>query len=142
MKSLYRLLIACSMIMVSSCGPQKQIASEQLYASAWELEYITGPRIAFEGLYPDKKPQITFDKEEGKASGTNSCNGYSADFSIDGKSLKFGAPGPTTMMYCGEGEKVFLNTIKQIDSYRFTEEGKLELIQGDIAMMRFKKASK
>ncbi len=27
---------------------------------AWELNHISGPRIAFDGLYPDKKPQITF----------------------------------------------------------------------------------
>ncbi len=25
----------------------------------WELNYISGKRIAFEGLYPDKKPQIS-----------------------------------------------------------------------------------
>ena len=27
----------------------------------WELNYVAGPRIAFNGLYPNNKPTITFD---------------------------------------------------------------------------------
>src|SRR5690606_27494349 len=35
----------------------------------WELDYISGPRIAFAGLYPNKKPILTFDMAEGRVSG-------------------------------------------------------------------------
>lgn len=40
----------------------------------WELNYISGPRIAFDGLYPDKKPTIVFDSKENRVSGNSSCN--------------------------------------------------------------------
>lgn len=80
---------------------------------------------------------ISFDKENRKAQGTNSCNGYSADFSLDGNNISFGQPGPSTLMYCGEGEKVFLNMIQKIDAYEIDSDGKLVLKSNDVALMRF-----
>ncbi|HYH56091.1 MAG TPA: META domain-containing protein, partial [Anseongella sp.] len=71
----------------------------QLFDTTWELEYISGPRIAFEGLFPDKKPRISFDKTTSEVSGHNSCNGYSAKYTLNGPGISFGEPGPTTMMY-------------------------------------------
>jgi hypothetical protein len=41
-------------------------------------------------------------------------------------------------MYCGEGENHFRNIIRKVDGWRLTEEGKLELLLGDIPMMRFR----
>ncbi len=35
----------------------------------WELNYISGRKITFEGLYPDKKPAISFDMSNKKFSG-------------------------------------------------------------------------
>ena len=47
------------------------------------------------------------------------------------------------MMFCeGGGEQVFLKQIRQITSYSIDKDGKLNLIQGDIPMMRFKKVAK
>jgi len=44
------------------------VAPDQLSADTtkhlqgtWVLNYITGPRIAFDGLYPENKPQIQLD---------------------------------------------------------------------------------
>ncbi|MCB0458571.1 MAG: META domain-containing protein [Flavobacteriaceae bacterium] len=122
-----------------SCSSTKKLASEDLYNATWELEYISGPRIAFNGLFPDKKPQIAFNKETQKAEGNNSCNGYSADFTLNGDAISFGEPGPTTMMYCGEGEKVFLSTMKKINKYSIDTDGKLNLMIDNVSMMRFKK---
>ncbi|WP_243743916.1 META domain-containing protein [Tenacibaculum caenipelagi] len=113
--------------------------SKKLYESKWELEYISGPRIAFQGLYPDKKPQITFNKDSQKVEGNNSCNGYSASYTLDGESISFGEPTPTTMMFCGQGEQVFLNTIKKVNKFSIDTEGKLNLMINDVSMMRFKK---
>ena len=112
-----------------------------LYSSTWELEYLSGPRIAFEGLYPDKKPQITFNKDTKKVVGNNGCNGYNADYTLNGNSIYFGEPGPSTLMYCGEGETFFLNTIKKINSYSIDKDGKLNLMMNEVTMMRFKKAN-
>lgn len=133
------LLFFFAMALVDSCISSKSNA-EALYGPTWELDYITGPKIAFEGLFPNKKPQITFDKESGKVSGTDSCNGYSADFELDGSSISFGEPGPTTMMFCGGSERQFLEMMKKIDGFSFDGDGKLNLLMGEVPMMRFKKA--
>jgi len=131
-------------LLFASCSASKTDKSAgDLFGTTWELEYISGPRIAFEGLYPNKKPQITFDKKETKVFGNNGCNGYSAPYNLSGKSLTFGEPGPTTMMFCeGGGEQQFVQQMKKITSYSIDNDGKLILNEGDVAMMRFKKVAK
>jgi len=126
-------------LVMASCASSKKSDSDNLYSGTWEMEFISGPRIAFDGLYPDKKPQIAFNKETKKAEGNNSCNGYSADFTLEGDAISFGEPGPTTMMFCGKGESVFLTMMKKINKYSFDAEGKLNLMIDDVAMMRFHK---
>lgn len=132
-------LILFAFALAGSCGSSESNANA-LYGPTWELEYISGPRIAFEGLFPNKKPQISFDKESGKVSGTDSCNGYSADFELEGSSISFGEPGPTTMMFCGGSERQFLEMMKKVDGFSI-EGGKLNLLMGEVPMMRFKKTS-
>lgn len=121
-----------------SCASQKKVENENLYHTTWELEYITGPRISFNGLYPDKKPEISFNKATHEVSGNNSCNGYTANYNLTGNSISFDEPKITTMMYCGEGEEVFLNAMKEINKYGFDQDGKLKLMLDDVVMMRFK----
>lgn len=139
MKNNTLVFILSFFLMVVSCGPTKNMDDDKLYNATWELEYISGPRIAFEGLFPDKKPQISFNRETGKAEGNNSCNGYSADYTLSGSSISFGEPGPTTMMFCGQGEKQFLNMMQKVNAYSFDDQGKLNLLVGSVPMMRFKK---
>ncbi|WP_369995974.1 META domain-containing protein [Winogradskyella sp.] len=138
MKTTQLLLITFLSLAISSCASSKQ---DKLYDITWELEYITGPRIAFDGLYPDKKPKISFNKDTKKVSGNNSCNGYTADFTIEEDAISFGEPGPSTLMYCGEGEQVFLNIMEKINTYSFSEDGKLNLLMDDVVMMRFHKVT-
>lgn len=66
-------------LIFSSCATSKTADNTNISGKTWELEYLSGPRIAFAGLYPDKKPQITFSDSTKRVEGTNSCNGYSAD---------------------------------------------------------------
>ncbi|MBP0904971.1 META domain-containing protein [Mariniflexile gromovii] len=133
-------LIAILAVIITACGAKKNVDSNKLYNTTWELEYISGPRIAFNGLYPDKKPKITFDKITEQVTGNNSCNGYSANYKLNNDSIKIGEPGPTTMMFCGEGEKVFLNMMTKINTYSLDADGKLNLMIDEVPMMRFKKA--
>jgi len=133
------ILFFTAILLAVSCGGAKS-SVDALYGPTWELEYISGPRIAFEGLFPEKKPQITFDKASGKVTGTDSCNGYSADYELAENTIAFGDPGPTTMMFCGGSERQFLQMMKKIDGYSM-EDGKLTLLVGDIPMMRFKKVA-
>ncbi len=144
MKKYTLAVVSVLTLLFASCKTSKDTASAgNLFDATWELEYISGPRIAFEGLYPNKKPQLTFDQKETRVYGNNGCNGYSAPYTLNGKSLTFGEAGPTTMMFCdGGGEQVFLKQIKQITSYSIDKDGKLNLIQGDIPVMRFKKVAK
>lgn len=106
---------------------------------SWELNYISGPRIAFDGLYPNKKPVLVFDLPKSEVSGHTSCNPFSAPFTIDGQKISFG-DGRSTMMACeGIGEPTFLKTLKQVTSYAVSEDNVFTLIMGDVAMMRFVK---
>ncbi len=140
MNSNFRLVAFALVLIYSSCGTIKSTPEEALYGTTWELDYISGPRIAFEGLFPDKKPQITFNKETGEVSGTGSCNGYASKYTLNGKAISFGEQYPTTMMFCdGGGEAQFTQTIKKVDSYSIDSDGKLNLLVRDIPFLRFKK---
>lgn len=131
------LLLLVILSLAVSCTAGTAAKNDSLYADTWELEYITGPRITFAGLFPDRKPVIRFSKDPNIVTGNSGCNGYSTQYTMDGKQLTFAEPDLSTMMYCGDGENVFRKTMRQVDSYRMTD-GKLELLMGDTVMMRFK----
>ncbi|MEB0260690.1 MULTISPECIES: META domain-containing protein [unclassified Mucilaginibacter] len=142
MKNNALLFVSLVAIFVSSCSTVKNTkTTDNLSSATWELEYISGTRIAFEGLYPNKKPQITFNTTTNEVNGTSSCNGYMAKYTSNGKTISFGEPGPTTMMFCeGGGEQRFLQMIKKVDNYSIDNDGKLNLNIGEVPMMRFKKS--
>lgn len=137
MKNLTTFLYAIILLVLTACNTQK--TEEKLFGITWELEYISGPRISFEGLFPDKKPQITINKETMRVEGNNGCNGYSSNVTVNDNNISFGEPGPTTLMYCGEGETFFLNTIKKVNKFHIDEDGKLNLTIDEVPMMRFKR---
>ena len=108
----------------------------------WELNYITGPRITFDGLYPNKKPTINFNVKENRVSGNSSCNSFTGKLNVTGNKIDFTQPMVMTKMMCGDGqgEQVFMNTLEKITSYYITDDGKtLNFISGDVAMMKFTK---
>lgn len=104
----------------------------------WELDYISGAKIAFEGLFPNKKPTITFNLPETKATGNGGCNNFNVAFTIDGSKIKFNEPASTRMACPGNGEATFFETLKKVSQYS-VHENTLNLIMGDIAVMRFQK---
>ena len=108
----------------------------------WELNYVSGPKIAFDGLYPNKKPTINFNTKEKQVSGNNSCNSYTGKLNLTGDKIDFSQPMISTKMMCmdGKGEEVFMSTLSKVTSYTITDDGKtLNFISGDIATMRFTK---
>ena len=115
----------------------KEIAGQDLNGT-WELDYISGPRIAFEGLYPDKKPVITFNLPETRAHGNGSCNNFNLTFTIDGSNIKFNDPAATRMTCPGDGETTFFKILNTVTKYS-VNQNTLNLIMGDIAVMRFQK---
>lgn len=48
-------------------------------SGVWDLNYISGLRIAFDGLYPDKKPTISFNFSAMELDGNTTCNGFSSN---------------------------------------------------------------
>lgn len=126
---------------LGSCNPTKTSSNSAALEGTWELNYVTGPRIAFGGLYPDKKPAITFDLNKNSVSGSNSCNSYFGKLNVDGNTINFKQPMAVTKMFCpGEGEKVYMSTLQKIDSYSISKDGKtLNFIMDGIEMMRFEK---
>ncbi len=134
---------ALSFFLFIACNDSKKISSGsnalKLHGT-WQLNYITGPRIAFDGLYPDKKPTITFDVPGKHISGNTSCNSFSGPFNTDGAKISFSEPLATTKMACpGEGESVFLRTLGKINTYDVTEGYTLSFFTDGVASMRFTK---
>ena len=128
-------------VVLTSCKCTKNDSVSKLDGT-WELNYISGPRIAFDGLYPNKKPTIVFDSKESRVSGNSSCNSYNGKLSVDGNKIDFTQPMMMTKMMCldGQGEQTYISTLQKITSYDITDDGKtLNLISGDVAMMRFTK---
>lgn len=136
------ILVFISLILFScKC---KKIDSAAKLDGTWELNYIAGPKIAFDGLYPNKKPIITFNTKDNQVSGNNSCNSYTGKLAVNGNKIDFTQPMAVTKMMCPygqQGEQTYMNTLQKINSYNITDDGKtLNLISDDIAMMRFTKS--
>ena len=112
--------------------------NKQALSGTWELDYISGPRIAFDGLYPNRKPTMTFDATSSKVSGNSSCNNYNMTFKTSGNTINFG-PVMSTKMACeGNGEATFFSTLEKVNTYSISENT-LTFIMGDIAIMRFQR---
>ena len=143
MKKLFGLAFAF-LIVATSCTTMKPgtIGSSGLSQlnGSWELNYISGPRIAFNGLYPAKKPTINFDITQKKVSGHSSCNSFSGDLVADDTTVNFTGPMVSTKMACpGEGEATFFEMLKKVNTYSITNDTTLNFRMGDIAVMRFTK---
>lgn len=129
-------LISCN---IFKCKKSDTVAKLE---GNWELSYIAGPGITFDLLYPDKKPTINFKIKEIQVSGNTGCNSFTGKLNATENKLDFTQPMVMTRMMCGDGqgEQVFINTLKKTTSYKITDEGKtLIFVSGDIAMMRFTK---
>ncbi len=108
-------------------------------SGTWDLNYISGQRIAFDGLYPEKKPFVSFNFAQGVLSGNTTCNGFTSKYTVTGNTINF-ADALKTMMFCeGGGEEAFLNMLKKVNKYAITDENTLAFLIGDVAVMRFAK---
>lgn len=130
-----------TIVLIASCASSKISKDNILFSSNWELESIADGSSNIEQLFSTKVPSIKFDFSEKSVIGNNGCNGYSAEYVINGQSIKFGEPGPTTKMYCGEGEQLFLNAMKKIDAYKIGAGGKLILMEGSKEVLVFSHSS-
>jgi heat shock protein HslJ len=126
-------------IAIAKFAARQPATKEQLQLNGtWELTYISGPKIAFEGLFPNKKPTIIFDFPEPQAHGNGGCNGYSAKVTVDGNKISFG-DALSTMMACeGNGEPLYFKTLKTVTGYSI-EGNTLLMKMGDVMVLKFVK---
>lgn len=132
---------------MAACKTPKPAQSERIddappsqsLEGTWELNDISAPRVAFGELYPDRKPEITFDLAGKRVSGHTGCNSFNGPLAITGNKIDFSQPMAMTKKACmGEGEPVFLKTLSAVTTYSVTEGGRtLQFISGDMATMRF-----
>lgn len=106
---------------VSSVAPPKTVS---VLSGKWRLNYVTGPRISFEGLYPNNKPTLILDSSKLQASGNTGCNNFTGAIAIVGDSIHFKGIA-TTMANCtdgGQGETVFLGMLDKVSHYRVAKD--------------------
>ncbi len=137
----------CSLLfplLFAACGSSKRspdaaTTPPELTGGTWQLEYIAGASEPFVDLFPATKPALSFDASTTRVSGTDGCNGYSADYTLDRSQLSFGEPGPSTLVYCGAGEKMFREAMQRVDRAGSGKGGTLVLSEGEEAVLRFRK---
>lgn len=126
-------------------APTADAATPQtpILTGSWELDYIAGSPIAFQELYARKKPTIIFDTLNNLISGSTSCNNYVGKLRIKGNKIDFLDPLAITKMACldskANGENLFLENLKRVNTYAISADSTLNFIMGDIAIMRFTK---
>src|SRR6218665_3958733 len=76
MKKILTLVFLGSVLLSCNTTKSKKSDAVSKLEGTWELNYITGPRITFDGLFPNKKPTIIFNTKDNQVSGNNSCNTY------------------------------------------------------------------
>ncbi|HEY2583829.1 MAG TPA: META domain-containing protein [Mucilaginibacter sp.] len=125
-----------------ACTAKKAITTPDpsKLAGTWELNSITGSSTSFNELYPNKKPTIVFDLVTNKISGYTGCNSFNGPLNVDVNKINFTEAMATTRMFCqGQGENVFMETLKKVNTWSVSNDTTLNLIAGDIAVMRFSK---
>ncbi|NUY79447.1 META domain-containing protein [Flavobacterium sp. MAH-1] len=137
-----KLLIVLALALLASCKCKQpadpQFTKEGALDGNWMLEYVSGGDIS--GLYPGNPPSLFIDLKQNRASGKNGCNNYSGPITVVGNKITFSQNMIVTKMACpGNSEKTFMDAIQKVDAYAIGTDGKLNLISGDIAIMRFVK---
>jgi heat shock protein HslJ len=144
------ILLTAAVITFMACTPTQKSAvaaqkTEQAQAmglnGTWELDFVASPGGRMDSLYTERKPTLTFDVAAQYFSGNTSCNNINGKLSSSGNKISFKEPMAMTKMMCpGQGETVFLSTLKKINTYSVSKDGKeLHFIMGDVVLMHFVK---
>ncbi len=142
MKNAILVLLVVIVVVIGCTTAKSSTATVSIYNTTWELEYISGTKIAFEGLYPEVKPTLILNEKEMTYGGNSSCNAYTGSFTYENNLLQFGQT-TQTMRFCeGGGEQAFFGMLKKVSKPVIDSDGKLLLLMDDVPMMRFKKVVK
>lgn len=121
---------------VARWAPSK-FSMDDLYGN-WRLNYVSDNTLPFEVMYPtDKIPTLVFTEGNTVVTGTTGYNTISCPISITGNGIAFSDCESTKVACEGPGESVFMNNLKSINHYRFTDDNTLVLVTDDNEVMRF-----
>lgn len=111
--------------------------NEDLYGN-WQLTYVSDNSMPFDVLYPvDRRPVLMFDKSGNAVSGNTGFNTYNCPVRINSNGIAFADCTVTKMACEGPGEAIFMEDLKDINNYRFTDENTLVFFTDDDTVMRF-----
>lgn len=130
-----------------ACNSNKKVTSSMDSTSAkanlidgnWEVNYIMNTPKPFAELYVMNRPTINFNSITEKIMGMTGCNNFNGSFLLQGNKISIKEPLAVTRKMCLDmsGETLFLETLKKINTYSVTENGKtLNMMMGDMAIMR------
>lgn len=134
-------LLALSVSLIFSCNtsgpavgnPAKETSAEFL-AATWDLEML----FASDNNWATT-PYININVRDKTFSGNAGCNSVSGKFMIIESYIEFDKNILSTKMACaGNNENIFLSALLKVNKYTILKE-ELELSQGEIVLMKFKK---
>lgn len=121
-----------------------QAAAPTLEGTAWKLVQLGDEHVIPEG--PQGEPSLTLDAASMGATGTGGCNRYTGTYTVDHDAGTLGfSPLAATRMMCPEGmdtEAAFLAAMGEVQAFALTDEGNLELLGAEGALVaRFEPGS-
>lgn len=114
-----------------------EFTDDDLYGN-WKLSYVSDNTLPFDVMYPkDKIPTLVFTDGNNVVTGTTGYNTISCPITITGSGIAFSDCESTKVACEGPGESIFMNNLKSINHYRFTDDNTLVLVTDDNEVMRF-----
>lgn len=116
-----------------------QMEKTSMLNGNWQLCYIADQSLSMDSLFLNSKPELNINTATNQLSGNSGCNRFNGALLVSGSKINFNTPLAITRMACpGNGEYIFLETLKTITSFSVSY-GSLTLIADDIAVMHFKR---
>lgn len=139
-----RYLLSLSIILLISCSSMKKqskpkAGSNPLKGTGWTLSRIPD----FELEKTRKEPSIYFNDSTSKVSGYTGCNGYGANYTLKGNTIKIGEI-LSTKMACMPGMKTenkIITVLSSTDHYTISGD-KLTLMKGEKVLAEFARDKK
>lgn len=109
-------------LILAACGA----ATDNLVGKEWQLVAITEKVPAFQGVVPpDQVGKFTINfAKDGTYTGTADCNQMAGSYTTGASNAMTITPGPTTLMFCGEGsyDVLFTHALERVETYAIAND--------------------
>lgn len=139
MKKALVLIALSAALTACSTNKASMNASAEDLQGRWELTLFTPGDKEFAELFGQHRPELEFNTNEKRVSGTTGCNQLSGNYTTTGNTFQFGSNMVLTKMACPQyDENNFLNAMNSIN--RFAIKGdQLQLLKDSTLVMVFTK---